>query len=202
MIYQLAEAAFAYWAKLSFWTIEQPAALLIGADPDVILDGPALASTSPTEVRVAYLKMFRLLDSHIRMSDIGTNQPPTEIIEWALHAKVDPPPALVDAVRAQGRTLIEQRTQMRTLQDQPAEVPTVERPLGERERATLLRMIIGMAIGGYGHDPYAKRSDVPKTIADDLADLGLECSDQTVREKLKDARELLANDWRERRGKR
>jgi hypothetical protein len=181
---------------VSFWTIEQATALLIGADPDVILEGIAPAASAPPDVKAAYEKMFRLLDSHIRVSGIGLSQPPTEIIEWALHAKVEPPQALVDAVRAQGRTLVETRTAARNKSE--SEGPEQNKPLGERERNTLLRIIVGMAIRGYGYDPDAARSDIPKAIADDLSSLGLDCSDQTVREKLKEARALLPGDWKSR----
>ncbi|MFN0023005.1 MAG: hypothetical protein ACKVS5_03820 [Parvularculaceae bacterium] len=192
------EADIAYWSKMSFWTIEQATVLLIGADPDAILDANSLAAGCAPGIKTAYSKMFRLLDSHIRLSGIGFSQSPTEIIEWALHAKVDPPDALVDAVRAQGRTLIEERARRDDKRAGASAAGDDVKPLGERERNTLLRMIIGMAIRGYSYDPDAKRSEVPKEIADDLGALGLDCSDQTVREKLKGAREHLPSNWRER----
>lgn len=177
-----------YWAKLSYWTIEQSTALLIGADPDAILDGAALASSCPATARTAYLKIFRLLDSHIRMSGIGSNISPTDILKWAAHTKIDAPQALVEAVRAQGRTLIETR----------AQTVSEEKPLGERERNTLLRMIIGMAIGGYGYDPEAGKSDVAPTIFKDLDKLGLEGTEQTIRNKLREASQHLPGDWKSR----
>lgn len=184
---------------MSFWTIEQSTALLIDGDPDIILEGAVLAESCPAEARERYQKMFRLLDSHIRMSGVGSNLPPTEAIEWALHAKVDPPQALVDAVRAQGRTLIEERTRRSGKTGGAPALSLVEdKPLGERERNTLLRMIIGMAIGGYGFDPDDKRSDVPATIETDLNSLGLEGTAQTIRSKLQKARNILPNDWKER----
>ena len=189
---------FAYWAKVSLWTIEQATALLIGEDPDAIIDSSGLAPACPPETRDRYQKMFRLLDSHIRHSGIAFSQPPTEIIECAIHTKVDPPSALVEAVRAQGRTLIEKRTAARDRSE--SEATAQSKALGERERKTLLRMIIGMAIGGYGYDPDAARSDTPRSIADDLSSLGIDISDQTVREKLKDACAFLPGDWKGRRG--
>lgn len=184
---------FDYWSKLSFWTIEQSTALLIGADPDKILDGGSLSASCLAETRDRYRQMFRLLDSHIRMSGVGSNFSPTEAIEWALHAKVDPPGALVAAVQDQGLSLNEKRARKGV---GAVASPTDEKPLTERERNTLLRIIIGMAIAGYGYDPDAKRSDIAKSIADDLSDLGLDCSDQSVREKLREARELLPFDWK------
>jgi hypothetical protein len=188
---------FAYWSRMSFWTIEQSTALLIGADPDAILEGSSLTASCPAGTRERYQKIFRLLNSHVRMSGIGSNLSPTEIIEWALHANVNPPKALVDAVRAQGPTLIETRTAARGGAEY--EALKQEKPLGERERSTLLRIIIGMAIRGYSYDPEAARSDIPKAITDDLSELGLECSGQTVREKLKEARAFLPGDWKVRR---
>lgn len=190
------EADIAYWSKMSFWTIEQATVLLIGADPDAILDGNALAASCAPEVTTAYSRMFRLLDSHIRLSGIGFSQPPTEIIDCALHAKIDPPGTLVDAVREQGRTLIETRTAARDTINNQTTKQEEDKPLGERERNTLLRLIIGMAVRGYGYDPDAARSEIPKAIADDLSALGLECSDQTIREKLKEARAFLPSDWK------
>ena len=179
---------FTYWARMSLWTIEQATALLIGEDPDAVIDASGLSASCPTETRERYQSIFRLLDSHIRASGIGLNQPPTEIIDWALHSKVDPPQALVDAVRAQGRSLIQKR----------AQEASEEKPLGERERNTLLRIIIGMAIGGYGYDPAAGKSDSAPTIFKDLDKLGLEGTDQTIRKKLRDASQLLPGDWKSR----
>lgn len=189
---------FSYWAKLSFWTIAQSTALLIGEDPDTVLEGDAPAPNCPDDVKAAFFQMFRLLDSHIRLSGVGANQPPTEIIEWALHARVDPPSALVEAARAQGRTLIEKHAKETRDRDDAA-TGDAEKPLGERERSTLLRIIIGMAIGGYGYNPDDKRSDAATTISSDLERFGLDGSAQTIRNKLHEARELLPGDWSERR---
>jgi hypothetical protein len=59
--------------------------------------------------------------------------------------------------------------------------------LGARERDTLLKLVIGMAISGYGHSPDAARSDAPAEIASDLIKLGINMTDDTVRKWLKEA---------------
>ena len=61
----------------------------------------------------------------------------------------------------------------------------VEKPLGSKERDTLLRLVIGMAIDGYGHDPKASRSNTPKELADIMVEQGMSISDDTVRKYLK-----------------
>jgi hypothetical protein len=61
----------------------------------------------------------------------------------------------------------------------------VDAPMLKRERDTLLKLVIGMAIKGYSHDPAASKSTAPKEIADDLAALGMAITDDTVRKYLK-----------------
>jgi hypothetical protein len=66
-----------------------------------------------------------------------------------------------------------------------------ERPLSTRERDSLLKLVIGMSIGGYGYDPGATRSEQPSVIATDLATNGVGLDVDTVRKWLKQASELL-----------
>lgn len=62
-----------------------------------------------------------------------------------------------------------------------------EKPLGTTERNTLLKLVIGLAVRGYGYDPKANKSSIPKEIADDLFERGITVSDDTVRKYLKEA---------------
>jgi hypothetical protein len=59
--------------------------------------------------------------------------------------------------------------------------------LSTRERDTILKLVIGMAMGGYGFDPAAPKSPVPGEISGDLAKHGISVSDDTVRKWLKEA---------------
>jgi hypothetical protein len=61
-----------------------------------------------------------------------------------------------------------------------------ERTLSTTENNTLLKLVIGMAMKGYAYDPAASKSAVPKEIADDLATLGINITDDTVRKWLKE----------------
>jgi hypothetical protein len=63
----------------------------------------------------------------------------------------------------------------------------LENPLATIEHNSLLKLVIGMAIKGYAHDPAASKSTSPKEIADDLAQLGISITDDTVRKHLKKA---------------
>ncbi|CAM3721117.1 hypothetical protein [Bordetella tumulicola] len=66
-----------------------------------------------------------------------------------------------------------------------------ESPIGTRERETMLKLIIGMAIKGYDYDPNAKKNEATGQIAASLQGIGLPVSDETIRKYLKEAAELL-----------
>lgn len=67
------------------------------------------------------------------------------------------------------------------------EIPTKIKPLESRERDTLLKLVIGMAIKGYRYDPMALKNTAIKDIVDDLADLGISIDTDTARKHLKAA---------------
>jgi hypothetical protein len=66
-----------------------------------------------------------------------------------------------------------------------------DKQLATKERNTLLKLVIGMAMRGYGHDPESSKSDAPKNIADDLASLGIGLEPDTVRKYLKQAKNTV-----------
>jgi hypothetical protein len=69
--------------------------------------------------------------------------------------------------------------------------PPSERGVLGKERESVLKLIIGMAVKGYSYDPNSSRSTTVSEIASDLAQLGLSLTDDTVRKWLKEASELL-----------
>lgn len=69
-----------------------------------------------------------------------------------------------------------------------------EKALASRERETLLKLVISMAVGGYGHDVAAKKTDTVSRIMEDVERRGLSISDETVRKYLKEAAELLPGE--------
>lgn len=69
--------------------------------------------------------------------------------------------------------------------------------LGTRERDTLLLMSVLGAVRYYGYDPTA-RNKAASLIMNDTDLLGLHISDDTIRNHLKAASEILPADWRKR----
>lgn len=54
-----------------------------------------------------------------------------------------------------------------------------------------MKLVIGMAVNGYGYDPKAGRSDKIREIADDLERLGIALDVDTVRKYVSEGRGLL-----------
>lgn len=63
--------------------------------------------------------------------------------------------------------------------------------LGVKERESLLKMVVGMAIGGYGWDPHASRNSATTEITDDLVRAGVPLDVDTVRKWLKMGADLV-----------
>lgn len=66
-----------------------------------------------------------------------------------------------------------------------------EKEIGSRERDTLYKIIIGMAIGGYRYNPALKRNEAIADIARDLELVGVTVSDDTIRKYIKEAADLI-----------
>lgn len=66
-----------------------------------------------------------------------------------------------------------------------------EKSLSTRERDSLLKLIIGMAMCGYAYDPEQKRNDKLAEIVGDLERAGVSLDADTVRKWLREAAELL-----------
>lgn len=63
-----------------------------------------------------------------------------------------------------------------------------------RERDTLLKLFIGMAVEQYAYDPKPSRSPVAAQIAGDVASTGLSVDEDTIRKYLKLGAELLPGE--------
>ncbi len=66
-----------------------------------------------------------------------------------------------------------------------------EKPLSTKERNTLLRLVIGVAIHAYGYNPSYRRNTAPGEISEALAELGMSIDPDTVRKYLKEAADTV-----------
>jgi hypothetical protein len=109
--------------------------------------------------------------------------------------------ALNESIVAHKDAMIEHLTQSngalsKQIEDLQSGLPAspAEKSLASRERESLLKLVIGMAIKGYGFDPKAARSSIAREIADDLARVGLPLDEDTVRKYIAEAKAQLRRD--------
>jgi hypothetical protein len=69
-----------------------------------------------------------------------------------------------------------------------------DRPLHTKERDSLLKIAIGLAVRGYGYDPAENRSPAVNQMIDDMADAGISLSVDTLRKFLRAGSEFLPSE--------
>lgn len=77
------------------------------------------------------------------------------------------------------------------IDDKPPLSQSSDQPIGPQERASLYKLVIGMAIDGYGYNPTAKRNDATSEIANGLQERGIGLDVDTVRNWLQKAAAVL-----------
>jgi hypothetical protein len=186
-------ADFDYWSKIARWTLEEATALSFGKAPELVNWDKVEANHGQSSFADDYSKRRSLLLRAQEADELPVLISPAEFISWAEQTGIALPQELVDAVRAtvgrieDRRSLTAERDELREEVTRLKEEAARNKPLLTRERETYQKLILGMAIEQYGYDPTAGRSHAPKEIADDLANLQIPVSDDTVRDKLKDA---------------
>lgn len=92
-----------------------------------------------------------------------------------------------ELAEARLRALAERDEAREALTIQAGKISPRQQEVAPRERDTLLKLVIGMAIGGYGYTPTAGRSDATPVIAADLDAHGIGLDMNTIRKWLKTA---------------
>jgi hypothetical protein len=174
------------------WSVEEAAALLIGLNPrhvsrHGVLDYDADGNESP------YQSILELSKRAYGTGRIGSGSP-REWIDWAKAIDLPVPAKLRDGVERWGASKVVLAPSIYargiTYVAEPADTgaaKTEKLELDPRERASLLKLVIGMAMAGYRYDPKAKRNDAVTEIYSDLLGLGIELSDDTIRRFLREA---------------
>lgn len=75
-----------------------------------------------------------------------------------------------------------------------ASFPAIDYKLHPKERESLLKIIIAMAMDGYGYNPADKKSPIPAEIVAHVEELGLSIDVDTVRKWLREAAALLPGE--------
>ncbi len=199
------QANFVYWAKMASWTLWEGATLLVGINPQVGDDESDLSRKVNREAVTLFQGVYGLARRACEANEIYTRgTTPQEWLGWAKSRDLSIPTSLEAEVTRRRPPEPEVVTDNRDKQiaDLKAKVAELAKELtalrtaagqalGARERDSMLKLVIGMAVAGYRFDPKANRGDSVKDITNDVAKVGLPLSDDTIRKYLREASELL-----------
>jgi len=206
-----AEADFDYWSKMAHWTLDEAIALSFGKSPNVVNEANLSKIVSWTSPFVReYQKTTELAKRAVVWEKLFDPVIPKLFIKWAKDTDIPLPDELVEKVEVRSGKLLDWKKMYEelleknnnnvqianaTIAEKDAEIAELqsqaggEKSLGTKERESLLKMVIAMAVDGYGYETDDKRSPIPQQISDALARRGTSLDVGTVRKWLKEAAE-------------
>ena len=189
-----ASDAIAIWGTVQLWTLLEAAYLLAGAVPPVAVKGTIKFVATPLSDEDLQLESLMGLSARNyrelkdatdlgqleyfepRTGSIGNRRvKPSECVAWAMSRGLTVPECFVALAAQAGKR-----------SERPA--------LHPKERESLLKLIIAMAVKAYKYDPRVERSDATRKIADDVGECGLSIDTDTVKKWLDKAAELVSDE--------
>ncbi len=198
-------ADFRFWAKMTYWTVKDASALLIGLNPQKakrdILDFNHFAPYS-----ARFYSLQDLANRAYENKQLTWPLTPARWVEWAKRMDIAVDPELEsESLKWDAANSVSASVEAARIKDLEAKLALatkeiheckdrdakVEKALGTRERETVLKIIIAMAVKGYSYDPKTQRSDKIKDIENDTDACGVRVTDDTIRRYLREAAALL-----------
>ena len=164
------------WTLAPSWTLKEGVALSLIVPPEREL------SQLPHEIRREFERRLAFAGRANAKGQLPSRPTPREFLDWA--ASVGFP--FSEAWQADIPSEEIEDT------SQAAVAPSAE--LSTRERNSLLKLVIGMAVGGYAYDPKRERNEAIKDIANDLDSLGIGMDVKTIRKWLREGVEILPRE--------
>ena len=207
-----ASGDYEHWGRMDVWGLDEATALSFGKDPRVVDWGRIefiLSYTSPFASK--YHDMRDIIKRSVLAKNLTDPIKPEIFIAWADKNGITFPDRLKeiikmrstesvdwraryeDLTKSTGAVIAEQETKISDLM-QDLEKALAEKPLKTRERDTICKIILGMAIKGYAYDPQAKKNTAVSEIAGDIQQLGLSVDQDTIRKWLQEAIALLPHE--------
>ena len=188
-------ANFDHWSRLASWDVLETAALSLGIEPwDAKHTGLKSEYARRPEVQKFRL-VYETAQRAYAAGDLPRSGRPDLVLAWAERRELQFPTELVELVKrrwpAQKQIRGWRKPEPKVL---PTELPAIKpstEHVATRERDSMLKLILGMAMAGYKYDPKARRGNAVREIVHDLAARGIPLSDDTIRKYLDEAAELL-----------
>ncbi|MDR8396975.1 hypothetical protein NE850_11555 [Paraburkholderia sp. USG1] len=180
----MSEIDYHYWASLDKWTTTEAALLIDGKDP-AQNRGVSLRAKDTLAGFENAAKIAKILERTNWTARYGRS--PWEINKHPLY--------IADAIRSVGleipARLWEKLRDRHERETGAGEIQKeVNTSAATKERQTMLKLIIGLACGGYRLDPDATRNMYAKEMRIDLERAGVPLDDETIKKYLDEAKRL------------
>lgn len=207
------DTVFDYWSKAAFWRIEEGVALILGRDPAKVIRktkarNEFTARFKPHSCGPEFEALYELAHRASTTTQLAQTNIPGFFLAWAKRNRIAVPERLEAIVRAHGiqvadwKTAYDQQVEkVKALESRIAELKTPAPDLASapkmqsaatRERNTLLKLVLGLAMDCYGYQPNAPRSSTAREIASALEVQGIPVSEDTIRKYLVEAAEVAS----------
>jgi hypothetical protein len=174
---------YLYWARRLKWSNGACVALCLGFEPDRYDSVLEWCSSNKSEAATKFKKLNKLIVEHFRTSKRMNSDPsPVAFCKWAQGLKIDLPVNLILAINEIHGTSFKPTNLSKSL---------IKKSVEQRERQSLLSLVIGMAKVGYRYDPLKTRNEAVREIQADLDSCGVGLDAKTIRHYLKEASALL-----------
>lgn len=205
------------WTKHAYWTVDEMVALALGRDPAVVswsmvkreLDrGSAFAKR--------YATLREIVGRAVATGQLNRTAGPLEFMAWADWTRLELPAGLsmaIKALRAHGvrpdpgnhqaladevrglKATIEDLTEKNRILAQGIEGPEADKKneLAPRERESLLKIVLAVAIKKYNFDVNASKNSTASNLARTLDEYDLSLDPDTIRRYLQEAKSLFSD---------
>jgi hypothetical protein len=186
-----------HWAKAAFLTMDEAFWLSVGLAPERQFTD-AIANEVQRRARknpvADYLRQRTVLFKRA-LDPYGHNRElsPDRILDWIERVELDVHPSFPEMLRVM---IARAPTKAPVATGSSVENATTSEKAESRERISMAKLIVAMAIREYGYDPDAKRGPIPKEIHDLTVSLGIEVTDDTIRKYLKLGARYLPENWK------
>jgi hypothetical protein len=198
----LTEPDYAHWSRMARWEFRQAAALSIGLDP-AALDAANHGGQGPLspDLRARYAERFDLIENHVLAGRILHHVEPGVFLSWAKSNGISVPSKLANAVRTNGNRIADWPLENERLRAEQARdkgriealeaecealrtaappPPQIGPELRPKERISLLKLCLGMAMDKYGYRPMSGNTPATARIVDALAKAQIRIDHDTV----------------------
>jgi hypothetical protein len=195
------------WGKMATWdSLEEGSLLCQNIDPEDCKwkDGiEPFIKYCPRARKVSENR--RLISRAIEAGDLLAREKPPTFIAWAKQKNIDYPPELGEEIKRYEGDIVDSKSiykekcaevtrlegELVSCKEDLEQIKSKEKPFNTKERESMLKIIIGTAVRGYGYQPKELKSPIPKQITDDLVSQGISLDVDTVRKYLREAQEFL-----------